>query len=174
MSTPESAGKGSGQIVLDPASGSRMFYFDKADERVLFGDIRSESHILCDGRALEVNPDQIMDFRDLPFPDETFRVVIFDPPHLVRAGAKSWSFLKYGRLDATWQDDLTRGFAECFRVLANDGVLIFKWNEDQIPVSKILALTPHQPLIGHRSGKHNKTHWITFLKCPLTPVGSDQ
>ena len=59
-------------FVLDPASGSRMFYFDKADERVLFGDIRRESHILCDGRALEVNPDQVMDFRSLPFEDGAF------------------------------------------------------------------------------------------------------
>lgn len=142
-----------------------MFYFDKADDRVLFGDIRSESHILCDGRALEVNPDQIMDFRDLPFPDESFRVVIFDPPHLLKAGEKGWIFKKYGRLDVTWQQDLTEGFSECFRVLANEGVLIFKWNEDQIPVSKILALTPHKPLIGHRRvGKSSDTHWITFLK----------
>ena len=168
----DTAEKGLGQIVLDPASGSRMFYFDKADERVLFGDIRSESHVLCDGRALEVNPDEVMDFRDLPYPDETFRVVVFDPPHLIRAGEKSWSFLKYGRLDKTWRDDLRAGFAECFRVLANEGVLIFKWNEDQIPVSQILALTPHKPLIGHRSGKHNKTHWVTFIKCPIPPEGS--
>lgn len=150
--------------VLDPASGSRMFYFDKTDARVLFGDIRQESHVLCDGRALEVNPDQIMDFRALPFDDDTFRVVIFDPPHLVRAGDRSWSFLKYGRLDATWRDDLAAGFAECFRVLEPEGVLIFKWNEDQIPVSQILALTPHRPLVGHKSGKRSGTHWITFLK----------
>ena len=157
------------QLVLDPASGSRMFYFDKADERVLFGDIRRESHVLCDGRALEVNPDEIMDFRDLPYPDATFRVVVFDPPHLVRAGETSWSFKKYGRLDSTWREDLTSGFAECFRVLANEGVLIFKWNEDQIPVSQILALTPHKPLVGHRSGRRSGTHWITFLKCPIPP-----
>lgn len=85
--------------VLDPASGSRMFYFDKADERVLFGDIRRETHVLCDGRALEVNPDEIMDFRDLPYPDASFRVVVFDPPHLLKVGEKGWMFKKYGRLD---------------------------------------------------------------------------
>lgn len=151
--------------VLDPASGSRMFYFDKSDDRVVFGDIRRESHILCDGRGLEVNPDEIMDFRDLPYPDGAFRVVVFDPPHLIKAGDNSWSFKKYGRLDSTtWRDDLRAGFAECFRVLADHGVLIFKWNEDQIPVSQILALTPHRPLVGHRSGRRSKTHWITFLK----------
>lgn len=61
-------------------------------------------------------------------------------------------------------NDLAAGFVECFRVLAPSGVLIFKWNEVQIPVSQILALTEQKPLIGHRSGKQSLTHWITFLK----------
>lgn len=153
------------KVALDPASGSRMFYFDKADPRVVFGDIRSEEHILCDGRSLSIQPDIEMDFRSLPFDDGAFRVVIFDPPHLVRVGENAWIGKKYGRLDlATWRDDLRAGFAECFRVLAEHGVLIFKWNETQIPVSQILALTPQKPLVGHRSGKAAKTHWVTFLK----------
>ena len=156
-------------IVLDPASGSRMFYFDKEDPRVTFGDIRSESHVLCDGRALDVAPDIVLDFRALPFPDGSFRVVVFDPPHLERAGKNSWTFKKYGALAPEWRDDLAAGFAECFRVLAVDGVLIFKWNETQIPVSQILALTPHKPLVGHRSGKRSDTHWITFLKANANP-----
>ncbi|WP_024817065.1 class I SAM-dependent methyltransferase [Arthrobacter sp. 31Y] len=153
------------KAVLDPASGSRMFYFDKEDERVLFGDIRSEQHVLCDGRALNINPDAMTDFRAMPFPDGSFSVVVFDPPHLVRAGRKSWQAAKYGQLNAeTWREDLRAGFAECFRVLKPEGVLIFKWNEIQIPVSEILALTEQKPLIGHKSGKQSKTHWITFLK----------
>lgn len=155
----------SAQPILDPASGSRMFYFDKADERVLFGDIRSEDHTLCDGRSLTVRPDEVMDFRDLPFSDESYHLVIFDPPHLVRVGQNAWMGKKYGRLDRdTWQDDLRAGFAECFRVLRGHGVLIFKWNETQIPVSQVLALTPHKPVVGHRSGKTARTHWVTFMK----------
>lgn len=151
--------------VLDPASGSRMMYFDRADQRVLFGDIRSEDHVLCDGRALSINPDAIMDYRDLPFPNESFSVIAFDPPHLVRAGPQSWQAAKYGQLSReTWREDLTAAFTECFRVLKPNGVLIFKWNETQILVREILALTPHKPLFGHRSGKASKTHWITFLK----------
>lgn len=151
--------------VLDPASGSRMFYFDHEDERVLFGDIRSERHVLCDGRALNINPDAFTDFRDLPFDNESFRVVIFDPPHLVNTGPKSWQAAKYGRLSKdSWRDDLTAGFAECFRVLKPEGVLIFKWAEVQIKVREILALTPHRPLIGHISGKAANTHWITWIK----------
>lgn len=152
--------------VLDPASGSRMFYFDKADDRVVFGDRRHESHTLCDGRALNVHPDVVLDFRSLPFPDAAFRVVVFDPPHLDRAGPDGWMRKKYGVLDPhTWRDDLAAGFAECFRVLGPDGVLIFKWNETQIPVGQVLALTPNKPLVGHRRvGKSADTHWITFLK----------
>jgi hypothetical protein len=157
-----------GRSVLDPASGSRMFYFDKADPRVVFGDKRREEHVLCDGRLLTVDPDELMDFRDLPYPDGAFRVVVFDPPHLVRVGAKSWSFKKYGILEPGWEDDLRAGFAECFRVLAEHGVLIFKWNETQIPVGRILALTPHLPLVGHRSGRQAKTHWLTFIKAAVS------
>lgn len=151
--------------VLDPASGSRMFYFDKHDDRVLFGDIRQEKHVLCDGRALTIDPDMVLDFRELPFADGQFKVVIFDPPHLVNVGETAWIGKKYGRLDKeSWQEELRQGFVECFRVLAPNGVLIFKWNEVQIPVRQILDLTPHRPLIGHRSGKASGTHWITFLK----------
>lgn len=162
---------GQQRMVLDVACGSRMFHFDKENPAVVFGDIRSESHTLCDGRALNVEPDTLLDFRHLPFADETFRVVIFDPPHLVRVGKKSWTFAKYGGLAPTWRDDLAAGFSECFRVLAPYGVLIFKWNETQIPVSQILALTPHAPLIGHRSGRQAKTHWVTFLKEPSCDGG---
>lgn len=151
--------------VLDPASGSRMFYFDKNDDRVLFGDIRTEQHVLCDGRALNINPEAVVDYRNLPFEDESFSVVILDPPHLVRAGPRSWQAAKYGRLSQeTWREDLRAAFSECFRVLRPSGVLIFKWAEVQIPVSQILALTDARPLIGHRSGKQAKTHWVTFIK----------
>ena len=61
-------------------------------------------------------------------------------------------------------DDIAKGFAECFRVLATDGILIFKWAEAQVLVSELLALTDEKPLFGHKSGKREKTHWITFMK----------
>lgn len=141
-----------------------MFWFDKANQGVLFGDIRDEKHVLCDGRVLKVEPDVLMDFRSLPFADDSFRMVVFDPPHLVRAGRDSWLRAKYGILTDDWQSDLRSGFSECFRVLEPGGFLIFKWNETQIVVSKILALTDQAPLFGHPSGKKGGTHWITFMK----------
>ncbi|MEE4652785.1 class I SAM-dependent methyltransferase [Pseudomonas alliivorans] len=150
--------------ILDPCCGSRMFWFDKANQQVLFGDIRDEEHLLCDGRVLKVEPNVIMDFRSLPFEDGAFKLVVFDPPHLTRAGHDSWMRAKYGVLTSDWRDDISKGFAECFRVLATDGVLIFKWAETQVLVSELLALTDQKPLFGHKSGKREKTHWITFMK----------
>ena len=152
------------QKILDPCCGSRMMHFDRQNPNVLFGDIRTEQHVLCDGRTLDVAPDVELDFRDMPFADGQFKLVVFDPPHLINAGQQSWLALEYGKLQNDWREDLRRGFAECFRVLANDGVLIFKWNETQIKVSEILALTDQKPVFGHISGKRANTHWITFMK----------
>jgi len=153
-------------VILDPASGSRMMYFDKEDQRVLFGDIRQESHVLCDGRALEIKPAMLMDFAQLPFADGSFKMVVFDPPHLLRAGPKSWQSAKYGKLNVDWREMLAKGFTECFRVLDDWGTLVFKWNETQIRVSEILALTDMKPVCGHQSGLRSNTHWIVFLKPP--------
>lgn len=153
------------QIILDMCCGPRMFWFDKEDSRAVFTDIREEQHTLCDGRRLVISPDLIADFRALPFEDSSFSVVVFDPPHLERAGPNGWQGKKYGKLNKdTWPNDLRAGFREAFRVLRPHGVLIFKWNEVQIPVREILALTDEKPVISQRTGKNDKTHWILFVK----------
>lgn len=151
--------------VLDMCCGSRMFWMDKQDTRAVFTDIRAEQHVLCDARTLQISPDIIADFRALPFADNTFAQVVFDPPHLDRAGENSWMRKKYGALNKlTWPQDIRAGFSEAFRVLRPHGTLIFKWNETQIPVSQVIALTDEKPTIWQRTGKADKTHWIIFLK----------
>lgn len=154
--------------ILDVCCGSKMFWFNKENENVFFGDIREESHTLCDGRSLEIKPDANIDFTDLPSNNESFNLVVFDPPHLLKLGKNSWMAKKYGVLNNTWENDIKAGFSECFRVLKPDGILIFKWNECQILTSQILALTDVNPLFGHISGKRANTHWITFMK-PQAP-----
>ncbi|OAG78500.1 hypothetical protein Amal_00513 [Acetobacter malorum] len=160
------------KAVLDPCSGSRMFYFDKLDERVLFGDIRREEFSLTDKsskggtRHLSINPDEIMDFTALPFENDSFHLIVFDPPHLVRNGKSSWLAKKYGKLGAEWRVDIAAGFSECFRVLKPNGTLIFKWNEQDIKVSEILRLTDQKPIFGNRCGRTAKSHWLVFLKDP--------
>ncbi|PCJ32177.1 MAG: SAM-dependent methyltransferase [Gammaproteobacteria bacterium] len=141
-----------------------MFWYDKNNPLVLFNDIRNENTELCDGRSLVIDPDTNMDFTNLDLPDNSFQIVVFDPPHLVRAGKNSWLAKKYGKLGGNWKDDIRAGFSECFRVLKTNGVLIFKWNETQIQLNQILPLSDEKPLFGHKTGKHMKTHWVCFTK----------
>ena len=149
------------QKILDACCGSRMFWFDKQNEDTLYMDNRQLSEELCDGRTLEVNPDLIADFRDMPFEDESFYMVVFDPPHLLKAGEDSWLAKKYGKLDELWQFDIQQGFNECMRVLKENGTLIFKWNEDQISTSEVIEAIGQKPLFGNR---RSKTHWMVFMK----------
>lgn len=150
--------------VLDACCGSRMFGFNRHNPETVFCDIRKEDTTLCDGRKLTVDPDVIADFTDLPFADNTFWHVVFDPPHVL-CGEKSWTAKKYGTLkDRDWETMIHDGFYECLRVLKPNGTLIFKWSEVDIPVSKILEVIGKEPLYGHRVGKLNKTHWMAFIK----------
>jgi len=88
--------------VLDACCGSRMFWFDRRDSRAVFVDKRQERHTLPDvssaggARELVIDPDHVADFTALPFPSDTFALVVFDPPHFERNGARSWVGLKYG------------------------------------------------------------------------------
>ena len=68
------------QPVLDVCCGGRMFYFDKNDPRVLFCDNRDFETNLCDGREYTVHPDVKCNFTRLPFVDNSYSVVVFDPP----------------------------------------------------------------------------------------------
>ena len=101
--------------IIDVCCGSRMFWFDKENPDVLFSDIREEEHTLCDGRLLQVKPDIVADFRNLPFDNGKFKLVVFDPPHLNKLGNSSWMAKKYGVLGLDWRNDIREGFKECFR-----------------------------------------------------------
>lgn len=161
--------------ILDACCGGRTFWFDKKHPNALYVDVRTfKKQVIWEKgdqkRFFEVKPDKVMDFRQLDLPSDSFSLVVFDPPHIARRnGKKGWMGKKYGTLNRdTWQKDIELGFKECFRVLKQDGVLIFKWSEIEIPLSSILKLTPVPPLFGHRSGKNQNTHWVAFMKLPLS------
>ena len=167
--------------VLDPCCGARMMYFDRASKDVLFCDNRQETLTVTDRshgnasgtRTIHIHPDMLMDFRALPFPDGAFKLVVFDPPHLVRAGTRSWLAAKYGKLGEDWRDDLRAGFYECWRVLGVEGTLVFKWNETQVSLREVLALAPRRPLFGNASGRKNGTHWLCFFKERAVAAGEE-
>lgn len=158
------------KAILDACCGSRMIWFDKNNPLATFADIREESHVLCDGRKLEIAPDVVMDFKAMPFAGESFYLVVFDPPHLRAAGKNGWQAKKYGSLGPDWRTELKSGVDECFRVLKPYGTLIFKWNEHSFKVSEVIKAIGHEPLFGHRTMQNNKTIWLTFMKLPKRPA----
>jgi hypothetical protein len=67
-----------------------MMWFDKRDSRAVFVDKRRETHAAdlgtesTKGRSpIVVDPDVLADFTALPFADETFAMVVMDPPHII-------------------------------------------------------------------------------------------
>jgi SAM-dependent methyltransferase len=159
-------------LVLDACCGPRMMWFDREDPRTLFIDKAPRT---CERdlgtpktkgrRPVVVAPDQVADFTAMPFPDESFQLVVFDPPHISEKHTKGGIMADtYGLLRSDWKEQLRVGFAECFRVLKPSGVLVFKWADTSYRLPVVLMLTPKKPLFGNRSGKH--THWCVFMKDP--------
>lgn len=151
--------------ILDVCCGSKMFWYNKEEPHTTFMDIRDEVLTYTDRNAVrkvEVNPDLVADFRDIPFADNSFDLVVFDPPHLIHVGDNSWLAKKYGKLDKnTWPQDLKLGFDECMRVLKPNGTMLFKWNEEQIKTKDVFEAFDQQPILGD---KRSKTRWSVFIK----------
>jgi SAM-dependent methyltransferase len=154
--------------ILDACCGSRMFWFDKKEPHTLFCDIREYNKGFIDNRQnRELHPDKIMDFRKMDFPDKSFKLVVFDPPHLIGKPNGCRMTRTYGSLNAeTWQDDIKKGFEECWRVLEDYGVLIFKWNDASKKRAELLKIIGKEPLFGHPNGSKIPTHWFCFMKFP--------
>ncbi len=152
------------KTILDPCCGARMFWFDKQNPNVLYCDNREFHDTLCDGRRIDVQPDMTADFTALPFPDESFWHVVFDPPHLLDAGENSWMAKRYGKLPKDWRGYIKAGFDECRRVLKTNGTLVFKWSEDSVTVGEIIKAIGREPLYGQRSRRGCATHWLCFVK----------
>ncbi len=157
--------------ILDATCGSRSIWFNKNHPAAVYMDKRREFDSLIwksgDGKSerhLTVDPDVQADFTDMPFEDNSFFLVVFDPPHLKSVSETAWLCRKYGKLDDTWPQMLHDGFRECMRVLKPNGVLIFKWSEIDIPAADVWKAIGQKPLFGHHSGKNSKTFWGCFMK----------
>jgi len=158
--------------ILDVCCGGKMMWFDKENPHVLFSDIRQKPKgTIAKQKGWSIEPDEINDFRQLPYPDNSFQMVVFDPPHILRKIPERGILpMQYGVLHPdTWRDDLKKGLDECWRVLMNEGVLVFKWNEQQKKLSELIDLFPTQPLFGHPSGSKSQTLWVCFMKIHEEP-----
>ena len=89
--------------ILDVTCGGRSIWFNKQNPLALFCDRRQEEYEQTFGktqpatRHIKVDPDIIADFTALPFDDNTFYLVVFDPPHIIsEKGNNRWLTKAYG------------------------------------------------------------------------------
>lgn len=161
--------------ILDVTCGDRTIWFQKHEPHTIYCDKRCEEWegdfgkpLRADGkqkhRHLVIDPDIQCDFTDLPFADNAFSLVVFDPPHIENLSEQAWMRKAYGSLDGEWRPMLRKGFAECMRVLKPDGVLIFKWSDISISTREIINIVGVEPLFGHRSGRKMNTHRLCYMK----------
>lgn len=159
---------------MDATAGVKSIWHPKNKDRddVLYIDKREEeSGFWGEGRNEEIQPDEIQDFRDLPYKNNFFNLVVFDPPHYVdKNGMERLEGLmkeKYGALRAeTWQHDIRKGFEELWRVLSPGGTLVFKFADTDIDFDKVLDLAPCPPMLGTTTKKNQntETRWFVFYK----------
>ena len=77
-------------MILDVTCGARLMWHNKHHPGVIYADQRATHHQLSDGRQITISPNIRLDYRALPFRDNTFHLINLDPPHLQRAGATGW------------------------------------------------------------------------------------
>ena len=142
--------------ILDVSAGKRAVWFNKKHPNAVYLDIRPE-----------VDPDIVADSRELPFENESFDLIVFDPPHL-NCGKNSIMGKRYGSWTQSHiTDTIIRTGEETARVGKKNCILIFKWNDHDIPVMRILPLlNKWEPLFGHltKDGPGSKTYFVTLRK----------
>lgn len=148
-----------------------MWWWDKDHPLAVYMDKREEPPGSSPRRPnWSCQPSLLADFKDMPFEDETFQLVLFDPPHLVRDKPSfSEVRLRYGELTSlNEQEEIGLGFAECWRVLAPGGTLVFKWAG---PLERVAPHFPCDPIVGTRDAPRGDTllgtRWFIFYK-PLS------
>lgn len=145
--------------VLDCSAGLRGMWLDKHFPSAVYVDIRSE-----------VSPDLVASSTCLPFHNETFDLILFDPPHHNVGASGEWS-LDYGVFTTAEILNLCRRtFPELRRVVKPAGVVLFKWNDHSIGLSRVMPdpETGLVPLVAQRVAYHTKhasvTTWVTLVR----------
>jgi len=157
--------------ILDATAGFRGIWFQKNHPFVTFMDKREGSFRfsdICDyklsrDRTYKVKPDVVSEWKDTPFPDNHFDMVVFDPPHLIvdREKKKGAMTQAYGCLyKDNWKKELREGIKKLFDVLKPEGIFILKWCENSVKVEDIIDLCPYPPLFG--SNTKSKGHTQNF------------
>jgi hypothetical protein len=132
-------------------------WFNKEYEDAVYIDLRSE-----------VKPDIVCSTEKLPFKDNVFNLIVFDPPHTNMSGNLAKDYGKFTTREIRFL--VIWGSRECFRVLKKGCFMIFKWNTHDIMLQKALSMihSEFKILFGHKTAyktKHSsQTYWFTCVK----------
>lgn len=148
--------------ILDATCGNRAMWFDKSCPLATFIDVRPE-----------VKPDIVLDCAPTSFEDKQFDLIVFDPPH-VNVGANSQMAISYGHFTTAHIKELVnQAFMEFYRILKDNGVVIFKWNDHDTKLETVIKLADpfFLPLFGQKTASKTKhsssTYWVTMCKADL-------
>ena len=159
--------------ILDATCGGRTIWTPDNKDRddVLYIDKREKENGFAgqENRSYGINPDEVKDFRDLPYSDNSFKLVVFDPPHVIKEDGEPNGYVQknYGVLDKeNWKETLKQGFSELWRVLESDGFLVFKFADNDAYWTEVMDLFPVDPLFGTTTKQRSniQTRWFVFFK----------
>jgi hypothetical protein len=152
-------------------------WLNKTANNVVFMDVRSNSELQKDWQqtnkpnhhktTLPFKLTLNASFCQLPFQNNVFNHINFDPPHLLYLGKTSIFYKKYGALQAdVWRHTLRSAFKELWRILQVGGTLNLKWSTRDVKLVELLKLFHTQPQYGQicSSGVRASTYWFCFVK----------
>jgi len=133
---------------------------------------------------LKYPPGIYADNEDLPFKTGSFDVIYFDPPHgdwgessrhtdpkELRYEDGPNTFFGWWRSRKGFFHYLDSSQEEFYRVLRDDGLLLFKWNETEISLNRVLIPFNHRwriliktPIRSIYQRSKHVTYWIHLVK----------
>jgi len=151
-------------VNLDASAGARMMWPNKNPPLTVFMDKNVEAWR---------PPDVFGCWEHLPFKDDIFETVFFDPPHKLgrTTGRGFWatpSHRNYYGSDLPkikFRVGVYRGTREFLRVAKR---LCFKWNDIELSIERVLSLFPkewkevYRKVIDKGLKTKTLTFWITF------------
>ena len=148
--------------ILDATCGYKGMWYQKNHPFVTYLDKRNGKYthwLRSQARrndVVTISPDIVADWTQiLPFTDNYFDMVLFDPPHFIKPKEEDNTMInRYGYLPTdNWKQILKLGITELFRILKPEGVFILKWAETQKKIDEVLCLFPYKPIFGSQNNK---------------------
>jgi len=126
-------------------SNNRMILDLTAGYRNIWREIGYMGDVLFLDMRYEVEPDVCGNNERLPFRDNIFDVVVYDPPHVIREEHETYFRTEFGKRYWAWKsvrdfvNNIKKVNVEAYRVTKPNGIMVFKWIDRYIPIDRVLV-----------------------------------